>query len=111
MAHPHPSVMLEGTLQTLQQRDLPPTTGADLIKDWISVLKHTDGAEAATQSLTNLYDELHNMEPDPARVKDLLNQVAQQTEYLSRSAGGQFTESLRQLADSLRSFATDLDQV
>lgn len=103
--------MLEGTLQTLQQRDLQPAAGADLIKDWISVLKHTEGADAAAQSLTTLYDELHNMEPDAARVKDLLNQVAQQTEHLSRSAGSAFSDSLKQLADSLRSFAADLEQV
>lgn len=103
--------MLEGTLQTLQQRDLQPATGADLIKDWISVLKHTDGAESATQSLQSLYDELHNMEPDAGRVRDLLNQVAQQTEHLARSTQGQFTDSLRELAGSLRSFAQDLEQV
>ncbi len=103
--------MLESTLHTLQQRDLQPATGADVIKDWISVLKHTDGADAATKSLQDLYDELHNMEPHAARVKDLLNQVAQQTEHISRSTEGTLTDSLKQLADSLRSFAQDLEQV
>lgn len=111
MAHAHPSAMLEGTLQTLQQRDLQPATGADLIKDWISVLKHTDGAESAAHSLESLYDELHNIEPDAARIRSLLNQVAQQTEHLSRLAEGQLTDSLSQLADSLRSFAQDLQTV
>lgn len=103
--------MLEGTLQTLQQRDVQPATGADLIKDWISVLKHTDGAEAAAESLTDLYDELHNMEPDAGRVKDLLNRVAQQTDHLSRSSQSQYADQLKQLAQSLRDFATDLEQV
>lgn len=102
--------MLEGTLQTLKQRDLQPATGADLIKDWISVLKHTDGADAATQSLQDLYDELHNIEPHAERIRGLLNQVAQQTEHLSRSAEVHLTDSLKQLADSLRSFAQDLEQ-
>ncbi len=103
--------MLEGTLQTLQQRDLQPADGADIIKDWISVLKHTDGAEPAAQSLQDLYDELHNMEPDATRVRNLLNQVAQQTEHLSRSTSEPLTDSLKQLANSLRSFAQDLEQV
>ena len=103
--------MLEGTLQTLQQRDLQPANGADLIKDWISVLKHTEGAESATHSLQDLYDELHNMEPHAARVKDLLNQVAQQTEHLSRTLQTQFSQQLKQLADSLRNFAQDLETV
>ena len=103
--------MLEGTLQTLQQRDLKPAAGADLIKDWISVLKHTDGADGPTKSLQDLYDELLNPEPHAERVRDLLNQVAQQTDHLSRSAEGQLTDSLKQLADSLRSFAQDLEQV
>ncbi len=110
MAHAHPSAMLEGTLQTLQQRDLKPATGADLIKDWISVLKHTEGADPAAHSLESLYDELHNPEPDASRVRDLLNQVAQQTEHLSRSAEGHYTASRKQLADSLRSFALDLER-
>ncbi|MFD2571071.1 hypothetical protein ACFSUS_10530 [Spirosoma soli] len=110
MAHAHPLTMLEGTLQSLQQRDLQPASGADLIKDWISVLKHTNGAEPATQSLQSLYDELHAMEPDGSRVRDLLNQVAQQTEHLSRGADSHYTDSLKQLASSLRSFALDLEQ-
>ncbi|GAB3510242.1 hypothetical protein GCM10027341_48440 [Spirosoma knui] len=111
MAHAHPTTMLEGTLQTLQQRDLQPATGADLIKDWISVLKHTEGAETAAQSLQALYDELHNLEPNADNVRNLLNQVAQQTEHLSRSADSTYANSLKQLADSLRSFAQDLARV
>lgn len=111
MAHAHPTVMLESTLQTLQQRNLPPANGADIIKDWISVLKHTDGADAATQSLQDLYDELHNMEPHAERVRDLLNQVAQQTEHISRLTQGNLTDSLKQLANALRDFAKDLQQV
>jgi ABC-type transporter Mla subunit MlaD len=110
MAHAHPSTMLEGTLQTLQQRDVQPATGADLIKDWISVLKHTTGAEPAAQSLQSLYDELHSMEPNGERIRDLLNQVAQQTEHLSRSADSHYADSLKQLASSLRSFAIDLER-
>lgn len=111
MAHAHPSAMLEGTLKTLQQRNLQPATGADLIKDWISVLKHTDGAEGPTQSLQDLYDELLNPEPHAERVRDLLNQVAQRTEHLSRSADGHYPDSLKQLAGALRDFAKDLEQV
>ncbi|MGF7217275.1 uncharacterized protein YukE [Spirosoma lacussanchae] len=110
MAHAHPSAMIDGTLQSLQQRDLPPATGADLIKDWISVLKHTEGAETAAETLTALYDELHNITPDASRIRDLLTRVAQQTEHLSRSAASPYADALRQLADSLRSFATDLQQ-
>lgn len=98
-------------MQTLQQRGLQPATVTDSIKDWISVLNHTDGADPAAQSLQALYDELNNMEPDAARVRNLLNQVAQQTEHLSRSAGEHYSDSLKQLADSLRSLAQDLQQV
>lgn len=111
MAHAHPVTMLDTTLQTMQQRDVPAGTGADMIKDWISVLKHTNGAEQASQSLQDLYDELHNMEPNAGRIQSLLNQIAQQTEHLSRTVASQYSDSLMQLAGSLRSFAVDLDRV
>ncbi|WP_147368096.1 hypothetical protein [Fibrisoma montanum] len=111
MAHAHPINMLDDTLQTLQQRDLEPSTGADLIKDWLSVLNHTEGAQPAAQSLQALYDELSNPQPDTARTRDLLNQVAQQTESLSRTVGSSYADSLNQLAGSLRSFALDLNRL
>lgn len=111
MAHPQPSALLDSTLHTLQRRDLEPATGAEVIKEWISVLRHTDGAESAAHTLQSLYDELSNPRPDAARTRDLLNDVAQQTEHLSRSLEIRHADSLTQLAGSLRSFALDLDRI
>ena len=109
MAHAHPQTMLQGTLQTLSQRDVAPATGADLLKDWISVLKNA-GAEPVADKLTDLYDELLNPSPDAERVRQLLNTVAGHTQTAARDLTGETANALAQLADTLRSFATDLDR-
>ncbi len=109
MAHAHPQAMLQGTLQTLSQRDVAPATGADLLKDWISVLKNA-GAEPFADKLSDLYDELLNRTPDTERVRELLNTVAGQTQAAGRDLSGETANALYELADSLRSFATDLDR-
>ena len=110
MAHAHPQSMLQSTLQTMSQRDVASATGADLLKDWISALKNVDEASPAVKHLTDLYDELINPQPDAARVKQLLNTVAGHTQAIARTLDGTVADDLTQLADSLRSFATDLDR-
>lgn len=111
MAHAHPQVMLQNTLQTMSQRDVAPATGADLLKDWISALKSVDEAGPVIQHLNELYDELVNPQPDAGRVKQLLNTVAGYTQTIGRSLDGSTADQLTQLADSLRSFAADLGRV
>lgn len=110
MAHAHPQAMLQSTLQTLSQRDVAPATGADLLKDWISVLKNAN-AEPVSDTLTDLYDELINPTPDAERVHQLLNTAADYTQSAGRDLTGETANALNQLADSMRSFATDLDRV
>lgn len=108
MAHAHPQVMLQSTLQTMAQRDVAFATGPDLLKDWISSLKNVTAAEPMVKQLHDLYDELANPQPDTARVKQLLNSIAGHTQAIARSLDNDVTDNLTQLADSLRSFATDL---
>lgn len=108
MAHAHPQVMLQSTLQTMSQRDVAFATGPDLLKDWISSLKNVAAAEPMVKQLHELYDELANPQPDTARVKQLLNNIAGHTQAIARSLDNDVTDNLTQLADSLRSFATDL---
>lgn len=110
MAHAHPQAMLQGTLQTLSQRDLTPATGVDLIKDWISVLKNA-GAEPVANKLSDLYDELLNPTPNADRVGKLLNTVADHTQSTARDSTGENANALTQLADALRSLAIDLNPV
>ncbi len=110
MAHAQPHVMLQGTLQTLSQRDVAPATGADLLKDWISVLKNV-GAQPVAEKMSDLYDELLNPAPDADRVRQLLNTLADHTQSLARTFTGENASSLNQLTDSLRTFATDLNRV
>ncbi len=101
--------MIEETVQALNT-PAQPTSANDLIKDWISILNHTDGADAPANTLAALYDELHNLEPGAERVRNLLNQLAQQVESLAPTSGDQYRSPLDQLAASLRSFATGLVQ-
>lgn len=104
MAHAHPSTMIDETIQALNM-PAQPTSANGLIKDWISVLNHTDGADAPANTLTALYDELHNLEPGAERVRNLLNQLAQQVESLAPTSDDVYRGPLDQLAASLRSFA------
>ncbi|MEZ0542831.1 hypothetical protein [Fibrella arboris] len=111
MAQAYPQTILHNTLQALSKADAQPSSGADLIKDWQSTLKNTDGTEEVRQQLTDLYDELLNPSPDNHRVKHLLTTLAGQTQLLAREAEPSFSDDLTSLADSLRSFATDLNRV
>lgn len=111
MAQAYPQTILQNTLQALSKADAQPSSGADLIKDWQSALKNTDGAEEVHQQLTDLYDELLNPTPDNHRVKHLLNTLAGQTQLIARDAEPEIGDNLTKLADSLRSFATDLNRV
>lgn len=108
MAHAQPQAMLQGTLQTLSQRDTTPATGAELLKNWISVLKN-DGVESVSDKLSDLYDELLNLTPNPERVGELLNTVAAQTQSIASKHNGEKAEQINQLADALRSLAIDLN--
>ena len=107
MAHAQPSTMIDETIQTLNM-PAQPTGANDLIRDWISVLTHTEGADVPVSTLTDLYDELINPEHAAGRVHTLLNQLAQQVESLAPTAGEAYTSQLQQLSTSLRSFATGL---
>ncbi len=110
MAHAHPQSMLQTTLQTMSQHDVALTTGPNLLKDWISALKNANEAEPLVGHMNSLYDELANPQPDAARVKQLLNTMAGHTQTLARNLEGAAADNLAQLADSLRSFATDLER-
>jgi len=100
--------MLQTTLQTMAQQDVAFATGPNLIKDWISTLKNVEKAEPLAKHLSTLYDELANPQPDAARVSQLLNTIAGHTQTIGRELGGATANELTHLADSLRSFATDL---
>lgn len=112
MAQAYPQTVLQNTLRTLAQGEVAPASGADLIRDWQTALKSVDSdTDEISQHLTNLYDELINPTPDVHRVKNHLNLLANHTQVLSKSADTELGQSLSQLADSLRSFATDLNRV
>lgn len=92
----------------MSQREVAFATGPDLLKDWISSLKNVATAEPLVEQLHDLYDELANPQPDATRVKQLLNSIAGHTQSIARSSNSDVADNLTQLADSLRSFATDL---
>ncbi len=111
MAHPYSVGMIEHTRHALARPETTPETGIDLLKDWMSTLKHTSGAEAVAKHLGEMYDELLNPSPDGNRIKHLLNTVAGQTATLARNVDGPEGDELTQLAEALRSFATDLGKI
>ncbi|MBO0929865.1 hypothetical protein [Fibrella aquatilis] len=111
MAQSYPQTILQNTLHALAKSDAQPSSGADLIKEWQSALKNADGAEEVNKQLTDLYDELLNPSPDAHRVKNFLNHLAGQTQTIARGVEGETGENLTKLADSLRSFAIDINRV
>lgn len=113
MAQAHPQTVLQNTLQAFSQTEDSevPANGTDLVKEWMSVLKHTDGTEAIHAKLTDLYDELLNPSPDSQRVKECLNTLAGQMQAMARATESETAEQVAQLADTLRAFATDLGRI
>ena len=107
----YPQKILQNTLQTLSNtEDIQPSSGFDLIKEWQSALKNTNGTEEVHQKLTDLYDELLNPAPDTPRVQQLLNTLASHTQLLARKAVTDMSDNLVTLADTLRSLADSLNQ-
>lgn len=111
MAQVHPQTVLQNTLQAFTQTTEVPANGTDLIKDWMSVLKNADGAEAIHEQLSNLYDEVLNPEPNPELVKQYLTKLASHAQAASRTLTGKDADEVSQLADRLRDFASDLTGV
>jgi hypothetical protein len=111
MAHPYPTGMIQHTRQALSRADTTPETGTDLLKDWMSTLKHTAGAGSVADHLSEVYDELLNPTPDGNRIKNLLNTIAGQTATLARNLDAAEANDLNALAEELRSFAIDLGKI
>lgn len=111
MSHAHPDILLLTTANTLRDGSVDSGVATDLIKDWISILEHTDGVEPVTMSIQNLRDELNKAAPDVIKVKTLLDELSQYTAAYGRQATGDLALSLQKLSDSLQTFAHNLDQL
>ncbi|RIV17381.1 hypothetical protein DYU11_32345 [Fibrisoma montanum] len=79
--------------------------GISLITDWFSSVKNNHEAGKIMQPLTELRDELQTGSPNAGRMKQLLNQLADQTERLAAETEGDVPSRLNTLATALRNFA------
>lgn len=79
-----------------------------LITDWFSSLKSNHQASNLMQPLQQLQAELQSGSPSNEKLRNLLTQLADQTETLSNTAEGDLTSRLSTLAQALRNFASQL---
>ena len=85
-----------------------PKSGATLIHDWIAVVKKEDSLGTVADELQQLHDELGKKEPDAKKVAQLMTKLGHETTKAAKSAGDEYKASLKDLADSLGTFANEL---
>jgi hypothetical protein len=116
MAHQHSqssgssaSTLIDATIEAFDQgQAASPQEGLSLITDWFSSLKSTTETADLIEPLNLLRDELQGGTPNNAKLKSILEDLADRTEQLADSAGGDFTSRLTTLAQALRNFSSQL---
>lgn len=102
------TTLLDATIEAFDQgQAASPQEGLSLITDWFSSLKSDHRTSALVEPLKELQAELQGT-PSNAKLKSILEDLADQTETLAESADGDFTSRLATLAQALRNFAGQL---
>ena len=101
------SALIDQTVQALNgsPSDVSPSDGASVIDSWISALGSNS---AVSSSLTELKQALQSSSPDGEEISSILMSLSEQTQSAASSADGGSQSSLRQLAQSLKSFSQQL---
>jgi len=113
MAHQHSqtggssaSTLLDATVAAFDQGQAASAQeGMSLITDWFSSVKSNHLTEDIVEPLTQLHNELQSGAPEPQRLKQLLNELANETEKTAPKAEGDMQSRLQTLATALRNFA------
>ncbi|MBO0950271.1 hypothetical protein [Fibrella forsythiae] len=103
------STLIDATIEAFDQgQAASPQEGLSLITDWFSSLKSDHNASKMIQPLHDLQAELQSGSPSNQKMHDLLLTLADQTDALGTSAGGDLPSRLSTLSTSLRNFAGQL---
>ncbi|GAB3319689.1 hypothetical protein GCM10027299_12450 [Larkinella ripae] len=102
---------IDATLTTLQTGTDPaatPNDGASIIDNWIKVLQESKPGTNVLDQLMQLRSLLQMPNPDTDQVKQLLNDLADNTTQLAQSSEGPWINDLEQVVVALRSFSSQL---
>ncbi len=102
------TTLLDATLEAFDQgQAASPQEGLSLITDWFSSIKNDHKANSLVGPLKELQAELQGT-PSNAKLKSILEDLANQTETIAADADGDFPSRLQTLAQALRNFAGQL---
>lgn len=108
--------VIKSTLNTLKigndgeqdTTNLSPRDGLPVIDDWIKVLQDSKPTSVVLDELMQLRSLLQMPGPDPDQLKQLLNNLADNTTLLAQSSEGPWINDLEQIVVALRSFGSQL---
>lgn len=103
------TTLIDATIEAFDQgKSASPQEGLSLITDWYSSLKSDHNASNLVKPLKELEDELKEGSPSNEKIRDLLTELADQTEVLGQTAAGDLPSRLSTLTVALRNFASQL---
>lgn len=82
--------------------------GASLIDNWIKVLQESQSGTNVLDQLMQLRALLQMPQPDNDQVKQLLNDLADNTTQMAQSSEGPWINELEQVVVALRTFSNQL---
>lgn len=106
------TTLIDDTIRAFDQgQAASPQEGMSLITDWFSSIKNNHIAGDVMEPLTQLRNELQSGAPDATRLRQLLTQLADQTEQLAAKGEGDVPSRLTSLSTALRNFAGQFSAV
>lgn len=103
------TTLIDATIAAFDQgKAASPQEGLSLITDWYSSLKSDHNASNLLKPMHELEDELKGGNPSNQKIRDLITELADQTEVLGQNAGGDLPSRLSTLTVALRNFASQL---
>lgn len=102
---------INATLDTLQEGSatvISPRDGLSVIDDWLKALQDSAQASSVSQNLMQLRSLLQMPSPDAFQIKQLLENLADQTTQLAQSQDGPWVNELESITVALRNFSSQL---
>jgi hypothetical protein len=96
------------TLQTGNEVVVAPDKGVSIIDNWIKVLQDSKPTNVVLDELMQLRSLLQMPNPDTDQVKQLLNNLADNTTQLAQSSEGPWINEMEQIVVALRNFSSHL---
>ncbi|GAB3261068.1 hypothetical protein GCM10027347_25860 [Larkinella harenae] len=102
---------INATLETLKSENnetVGPKDGASVIDNWIKIVQEDKPGTNLLDQLMQLRSLLQMPNPDTDQVKQLLNDLADNTTQMAQSSENQWVNELEQIVVALRSFSNQL---